>query len=213
VFPIKVRRVFILRIDHNQSGNATGESASVVGRTQGFRTQTVHFTMTFCRWRVNAWVSFRVGLGAASIVFANAALSLTLRFRTSCSRTSSAALFCNVAMTKSVRLTPTRDAARPIRSLIGVGTRASSRSVVGLAGRFAVDKGKVDLPKTLNPAVLMILSLLQSHFNVKTILMPDGWGTPVDIIGAPADIDFAIHAFNFLPETFFRCWNEFKRTA
>ena len=79
-------------------------------------------------------------------------------------------------------------------------------------GSFTVDKGKVDLPKTLNPADLMILSLLQSHFNVKTILMPSGRGTPVDIIGAPADIDFAIYAFNFLRQTFFRCWNEFKRT-
>jgi hypothetical protein len=77
---------------------------------------------------------------------------------------------------------------------------------------FAVDKGKVDLPKTLNPADLMILSLLQQHFNVKTILMPTGRGTPVDIIGAPADIDFAIFAFNFLRQTFFRCWNEFKTT-
>ena len=57
---------------------------------------------------------------------------------------------------------------------------------------FTVNKGKVDLPKTLNPADIMILSLLQSHFNVKTILMPDGRGTPVDIIGAAADIDFAI---------------------
>jgi hypothetical protein len=80
-------------------------------------------------------------------------------------------------------------------------------------GSFTVDKGKVDLPKTLNPADLMILSLLQSHFNVRTILMPNGRGTPVDIIGAPADIDFAIFAFNFLRETFFRCWNEFKKTA
>ena len=34
----------------------------------------------------------------------------------------------------------------------------------------------------------------------------------MDIIGAPADIDFAIYAFNFLRETFFRCWNEFKTT-
>ena len=77
---------------------------------------------------------------------------------------------------------------------------------------FTVDKGNLDLPKTLNPADLMILSLLQSHFNVKTILMPSGKGTPVDIIGAPADIDFAIYAFNYLRQTFFRCWNEFKRT-
>jgi hypothetical protein len=77
---------------------------------------------------------------------------------------------------------------------------------------FTVDKGNLDLPKTLNPADLMILSLLQSHFNVKTILMPSGKGTPVDIIGAPADIDFAIFAFNYLRQTFFRCWNEFKRT-
>jgi hypothetical protein len=76
-----------------------------------------------------------------------------------------------------------------------------------------VNKGKVDLPKTLNPADLMILSLLQSHFNVRTILMHDGRGTPVDIIGAPQDVDFAIYAFNFLRQTFFRCWNEFKTTA
>ena len=77
---------------------------------------------------------------------------------------------------------------------------------------FTVNKGKVDLPKTLNPADIMILSLLQSHFNVKTILMPSGNGTPVDIIGAAADIDFAIFAFNYLRQTFFRCWNEFKKT-
>lgn len=76
---------------------------------------------------------------------------------------------------------------------------------------FTVDRSKVDLPKTLNPADLMILSLLQGHFNVKTILMPNGRATPVDIIGSPADIDFAIYAFNYLRQTFFRCWNEFKR--
>jgi hypothetical protein len=57
----------------------------------------------------------------------------------------------------------------------------------------------------------MILSLLQGHFNVKTILMPNGRGTPVDIIGSPADIDFAIYVFHYLRQTFFRCWNEFKR--
>ncbi len=85
------------------------------------------------------------------------------------------------------------------------------RGESGGAG-FTVDKGKVDLPKTLNPADLMILSLLQSHFNVKTILMPGSKGTPVDIIGAAADIDFAIFAFNYLRQTFFRCWNDFKRT-
>ena len=77
---------------------------------------------------------------------------------------------------------------------------------------YTVDKGKVDLPKTLNPADLMILSLLQTHFNVRTILMSGSKGTPVDIIGAPADVDFAIYAFNFLRTTFFRCWNEFKVT-
>jgi hypothetical protein len=77
---------------------------------------------------------------------------------------------------------------------------------------FTVNKGQLDLPKTLNPADLMILSLLQLHFNVKTILMPSTRGTPVDIIGAPADIDFAIFAFNYLRQTFFRCWNEFKKT-
>ena len=76
---------------------------------------------------------------------------------------------------------------------------------------FTVNKGNLDLPKTLNPADLMILSLLQAHFNVKTILMPNGRGTPVDIIGSPADIDFAIYTFNYLRQTFFRCWTEFKK--
>ena len=37
--------------------------------------------------------------------------------------------------------------------------------------------------------------------------------TPVDIIGATEDVDFAIYAFNYLRQTFFRCWNEFKRTG
>ncbi|MEI6607214.1 MAG: DUF2786 domain-containing protein [Verrucomicrobiota bacterium] len=78
---------------------------------------------------------------------------------------------------------------------------------------FKVDKGKVDLPKTLNPADFMILSLLQSHFNVRCILTHTKTATPVDIIGAPEDVDFAIFAFNYLRETFFRCWNEFKKTA
>ena len=75
---------------------------------------------------------------------------------------------------------------------------------------FKVDKGKVDLPKTLNPADIQILSILQRHFNVRCILTHTKTGTPVDIIGAPADIDVAIYAFNFLRTTFFRCWNEFK---
>jgi hypothetical protein len=75
---------------------------------------------------------------------------------------------------------------------------------------FKVDKGKVDLPKTLNPADLQILSILQKHFNVRCILTHTKNATPVDIIGAPADIDVAIYAFNFLRTTFFRCWNEFK---
>ena len=78
---------------------------------------------------------------------------------------------------------------------------------------FKVDKGKVDLPKTLNPADFMILSLLQSHFNVRCILTHTKTGTPVDIIGAPEDVDFAIFAFNYLRQTFFRCWNEFKKSA
>ncbi|MCX6877907.1 MAG: DUF2786 domain-containing protein [Verrucomicrobia bacterium] len=78
---------------------------------------------------------------------------------------------------------------------------------------FKVDKGKVDLPKALNPADFMILSLLQSHFNVRCILTHTKTATPVDIIGAPEDVDFAIFAFNYLRQTFFRCWNEFKKTA
>jgi len=76
-----------------------------------------------------------------------------------------------------------------------------------------VTKGNYDLPKTLNPADMLILSLLQSHFNVRVILMSGGRKTAIDIIGAPEDVDFAIYALSFLRETFFRCWNEFKKTA
>jgi hypothetical protein len=63
------------------------------------------------------------------------------------------------------------------------------------------------------PADTLILSLLQGHFNVRVILMSGHRKTPVDIIGAPEDVDFAIYALSFLRETFFRCWNEFKKTA
>ena len=76
-----------------------------------------------------------------------------------------------------------------------------------------VTKGLYELPKSLNPADMLILSLLQSHFNVRVILMTGHRKTPVDIIGAPGDVDFAIFALSFLRETFFRCWNEFKRSA
>jgi hypothetical protein len=78
---------------------------------------------------------------------------------------------------------------------------------------FKVNSSKVELPKTLNPADLLILSLLQSHFNVRVILLRGSKETPVDIIGAPLDVEYAVFVFNFLRETFFRCWNEFKHTA
>ena len=76
-----------------------------------------------------------------------------------------------------------------------------------------VTKGLYELPKTLNPADMMILSLLQEHFNVRVILMSGHRKTAIDIIGAPEDVDFAIFAVSFLRKTFFRCWNEFKKTA
>ena len=76
-----------------------------------------------------------------------------------------------------------------------------------------VTKGLYELPKTLNPADMMILSLLQGHFNVRIILMSGHRKTALDIIGAPEDVDFAIFALSFLRKTFFRCWNEFKKTA
>lgn len=82
----------------------------------------------------------------------------------------------------------------------------------GNAG-FTVNSTKVDLPKVLNPADLLILSLLQNHFNVRVILMPGHKQTPVDIIGTPVDVEYAVFVFHFLRGTFFRCWNEFKRTT
>ena len=82
----------------------------------------------------------------------------------------------------------------------------------GNAG-FTVNSTKVDLPKALNPADMLILSLLQNHFNVRVILMPGHKQTPVDIIGTPVDVEYAVFVFHFLRGTFFRCWNEFKRTT
>lgn len=86
------------------------------------------------------------------------------------------------------------------------------REVVGGA-EFTVNSSKVDLPKTLNPADLLILSLLQSHFNVRIVLLHGHKQTPVDIIGTPTEVEYAVFVFHFLRETFFRCWNEFKKTT
>ena len=75
---------------------------------------------------------------------------------------------------------------------------------------IAVKKEVIDLPKTLNPADMLILSLLQQHFNVRVILMKNRSKTPVDIIGTWEDVQFATYVFHFLRQTFFRCYNEFK---
>lgn len=87
------------------------------------------------------------------------------------------------------------------------------RMEAGEKAGIDVSKGLYELPKSLNPADMMILSLLQGHFNVRVILMSGNRKTAVDIIGAPEDVDFAIYALSFLRQTFFRCWNEFKKTA
>jgi hypothetical protein len=87
------------------------------------------------------------------------------------------------------------------------------REAAGGGTGFAVNSSKVELPKTLNPADLLILALLQSHFNVRVILLHGHKQTPVDIIGTPTDVEYAVFVFHFLRETFFRCWNEFKRTT
>jgi hypothetical protein len=87
------------------------------------------------------------------------------------------------------------------------------REAAGGGAGFTVNSSKVDLPKTLNPADLLILSLLQSHFNVRVILLHGHKQTPVDIIGTPTEVEYAVFVFHFLRETFFRCWNEFKRST
>jgi len=87
------------------------------------------------------------------------------------------------------------------------------RMEAGEKAGIDVSKGLYELPKSLNPADMMILSLLQGHFNVRVILMSGHRKTAVDIIGAPEDVDFAIYALSFLRQTFFRCWNEFKKTS
>ena len=78
---------------------------------------------------------------------------------------------------------------------------------------IAIQKEAINLPKTINPADMLILSLLQSHFNVRIVLFKNSQATPVDIIGTWEDVQFAIHVFHFLRETFSRCWNEFKVSA
>jgi len=87
------------------------------------------------------------------------------------------------------------------------------REAAGGGSGFTVNSSKVELPKTLNPADLLILSLLQSHFNVRVILLHGHKQTPVDIIGTPTEVEYAVFVFHFLRETFFRCWNEFKKTT
>ena len=78
---------------------------------------------------------------------------------------------------------------------------------------IAVKKEVINLPKTINPADMLILSLLQNHFNVRIVLFKHSHATPVDIIGTWEDVQFAIHVFHFLRETFSRCWKEFKVAA
>ena len=85
------------------------------------------------------------------------------------------------------------------------------REAAGGGTGFTVNSSKVELPKTLNPADMLILSLLQSHFNVRVILLHGIKETPVDIIGTPTEVEYAVFVFHFLRETFFRCWNVFKR--
>lgn len=87
------------------------------------------------------------------------------------------------------------------------------REAAGGGAGFEVGSSKIDLPKTLNPADLLILALLQSHFNVRVILLHGRGQTPVNIIGTPTDVEYAVFVFHFLRETFFRCWNEFKKTT
>jgi len=78
---------------------------------------------------------------------------------------------------------------------------------------IAVQKEVINLPKTINPADMLILSLLQSHFNVRIVLFKNSQATSVDIIGTWEDVQFAIHVFHFLRMTFSRCWSEFKLSA
>ena len=78
---------------------------------------------------------------------------------------------------------------------------------------IAVQKEVINLPKTINPADMLILSLLQNHFNVRIVLFKHSHATPVDIIGTWEDVHLAIHVFHFLRETFSRCWKEFKSAA
>ncbi len=88
---------------------------------------------------------------------------------------------------------------------------ASLRMNTAEPASIHIGKEKVDLPKTLNPADMLILSLLQSHFNIKVILTRTADAQYADLIGTPEDIAFASYAFEFLRQTFFRCWNEFNR--
>ena len=78
---------------------------------------------------------------------------------------------------------------------------------------IAVKKEVINLPKTINSADMLILSLLQNHFNVRIVLFKHSDATPVDIIGTWEDVQFAIHVFHFLRQSFSRCWNEFKSNA
>jgi len=78
---------------------------------------------------------------------------------------------------------------------------------------IAVEKEFINLPRTVNPADMLILSLLQTYFNVRIVLFKKVQSTPVDIIGTCEDVQFAIHVFHFLRGTFLRCWRDFQSTS
>ena len=58
--------------------------------------------------------------------------------------------------------------------------------------------------KTMPDSWKFICSLLQNHFNVKTVYLPGT--TKIDIIGTRHDVDFAIYVFEYLRAEFKVLW-------
>jgi hypothetical protein len=83
-------------------------------------------------------------------------------------------------------------------------------TTVGALTDWATLAGRLDTPTELLIDGQWVPALGGARLDVVSPI--DGSIIRSIALGAAADIDFAIFAFNYLRQTFFRCWNEFKRT-
>ncbi len=77
----------------------------------------------------------------------------------------------------------------------------------------AIQNHPLAFSRRMNLMDKLLLSLLQTHFGIRVVLTRKVLQTEADLIGASEDVQFAIHAYHFLKETFQQGWNEFRVTG